>query len=826
MNSCYVLGHLEEVAIMVDGPNVCAPAELKMKAFGRVAAWVSHNFLSELKHQWQEINEEALIEGVAEKTGLSVMFTADQQWQFEGDWHSIDRAQKILDFYVLNGLREFSDDDLDPKVSRVSLSQADVHVQTDNLLPPPDFTHQPAVTHASRPNTEVGVQTDLLPPEWIQGPFVTGAVPSKKKQYKPKKRYVPTGRPRGRPKKQFCSESEVVPPAPNVMPSLSTVIPTQDAIVEDDLQSFIDNELGNLDNVEVIPPVDGENNFIEKRRTRKIIDYSLVEGEGDFPMDDESRSGRKRRGRRKGVPFKRPYIKRNKSTVSSPSDGHKRRGRPRIIEPGTKWPCPQCDYISNTKSGLKNHEQRKHQDRRYDCKICNKTFGLHHDLQRHVKSHTEISVCEMCGKQYKTPSQLIIHRLRHDPNYTKPEPIPCELCGKMFSGTISLKWHVESIHKGNRKTFLCNFCGKAFLAKTKMEDHENLHTGRRPYICSICGANFAHSSSLSSHMLIHSGLKKYRCMTCSKMFRTSNNLRTHQQIHTGNPRFKCDHCGKAFYQKQALIRHKRIHTGEKPFQCELCGDKFNVKSILNRHLTGVHKLNLGPPGHPGRPAGSTMVPSHPTTNAGTAATVTADTDTGVVVSMDVRLTNPDQTQSMQTYLPQNIQQIPLQLVPQPTPCMPSAIHHPPQSNTPMSVKSDDMASLPDVVIGNHHYTIPLVTTNTETHVTKTTQHTLPLTHMVAVPHEHSHIHTHVAHPAMAPPPMAHQVYQAAVPPATTSPNTHTLQPMAYPAHMVPTSQANPAVVTDPSSSYQQASDMLATLAASMALHTMSAMGQQ
>lgn len=59
----------------------------------------------------------------------------------------------------------------------------------------------------------------------------------------------------------------------------------------------------------------------------------------------------------------------------------------------------------------------------------------------------------------------------------------------------------------------------------------SMHTNERPYACNLCGKNFSLSSTLKAHFLSHSKEKPHKCLTCNKGFRLPHQLKAHEKTH-------------------------------------------------------------------------------------------------------------------------------------------------------------------------------------------------------------------------------------------------------------------------------------------------------
>ncbi|XP_055083979.1 zinc finger protein 135-like [Periophthalmus magnuspinnatus] len=141
----------------------------------------------------------------------------------------------------------------------------------------------------------------------------------------------------------------------------------------------------------------------------------------------------------------------------------------------------------------------------------------------------------------------------------------CSVCKKRFGLKIDSIRHFR-IHTGE-KPYSCSVCEKAFIQKGHLTEHMRTHTGEKPYSCSLCGKAFNLKSHLTNHMRTHTGDKPYRCSLCEEAFIQKSNFIYHMKKHTGDKPYSCSVCDKAFIKNSDLTRHMKTHTGEKPYSC-------------------------------------------------------------------------------------------------------------------------------------------------------------------------------------------------------------------------------------------------------------------
>lgn len=90
---------------------------------------------------------------------------------------------------------------------------------------------------------------------------------------------------------------------------------------------------------------------------------------------------------------------------------------------------------------------------------------LHIDCHNDVKSYK----CEVCGKMFRGPGNLRLHRRVH----TGEKPYKCAIegCEKTYMYEIDLKRHKFSAHGIWTKKHPCQVCGKVYPENKLLKKH-------------------------------------------------------------------------------------------------------------------------------------------------------------------------------------------------------------------------------------------------------------------------------------------------------------------------------------------------------------------
>ncbi|XP_013361715.1 PREDICTED: zinc finger and BTB domain-containing protein 38 [Chinchilla lanigera] len=206
-------------------------------------------------------------------------------------------------------------------------------------------------------------------------------------------------------------------------------------------------------------------------------------------------------------------------------------------EHGSKSPSSKCKYpaeldcaVGKPPPDKASEEEENKEMPKLQCELCDgdKVSGAGTPGRPHRHLTSKPYVCELCAKQFQSPSTLKMHMRCH----TGEKPYQCKTCGRCFSVQGNLQKH-ERIHLGV-KEFICQYCNKAFTLNETLKIHERIHTGEKRYHCQFCFQSFLYLSTKRNHeqrhIREHNG-KGFACFQCPKICKTAAALGMHQKKH-------------------------------------------------------------------------------------------------------------------------------------------------------------------------------------------------------------------------------------------------------------------------------------------------------
>ena len=146
-------------------------------------------------------------------------------------------------------------------------------------------------------------------------------------------------------------------------------------------------------------------------------------------------------------------------------------------------------------------------------------------------------------------------------------------------------YHLKICQK--EKSFLCDYCGNAFMTKYALQTHEiNVHSKNVDFKCDICGVKLKNKNDMLKHKDSSHSTPKLHCHICEKMCKNKRTLQFHLATHNEHT-FVCGKCNKSFKTNYQLKTHiKNMHMEQ---VCDQCGLKFLNRLQKLSHMHSEHK---------------------------------------------------------------------------------------------------------------------------------------------------------------------------------------------------------------------------------------------
>ncbi|XP_026004638.1 zinc finger protein ZFMSA12A-like isoform X1 [Astatotilapia calliptera] len=185
--------------------------------------------------------------------------------------------------------------------------------------------------------------------------------------------------------------------------------------------------------------------------------------------------------------------------------------------------------------------------------------------------------CTQCGKCFIYKYELLEHQRLH----TGENPYKCSQCGKAFRRSSDLSSHRRT--QCRKAAYICIKCGKSFQSMQEKCRHHCVHSIHK-FDCPYCGKSFKKMYLLAKHKLTHNQNRIFTCRQCGEVYPGISELRSHQKIHPPQLSNQCQQCGKFFSSAACLTAHQLRHTQQRTQICTRCGKAFKSKHDLNLHM--------------------------------------------------------------------------------------------------------------------------------------------------------------------------------------------------------------------------------------------------
>ncbi|XP_022080880.1 sal-like protein 1 [Acanthaster planci] len=215
----------------------------------------------------------------------------------------------------------------------------------------------------------------------------------------------------------------------------------------------------------------------------------------------------------------------------------------------TGYQCRLCTVLLSSQGALDEHMNIHSGSRPYKCRECNFSCSLQNTLVQHLAVHShpraDMNSQLWLEQPQQQPAQPAVYNNHHHqadrqaPELHPPVPLPPRMpLPENHAPSLPFSTAVEQAlmpsglpsFPDQGKVFQCKLCTHVSPTKTHLNEHMNVHTGKKPYKCLVCGFSSAFRSSLMRHLIVHTGTsKQFKCDSCHYQTPYKCNLQAHKR---------------------------------------------------------------------------------------------------------------------------------------------------------------------------------------------------------------------------------------------------------------------------------------------------------